>query len=125
MRQETSPPHSILWSLALRLEDKQDLRKRIYAGKSWQEKSLIEMGLETQPMDRGTLNKTLSRDACSRNSESSASQNTEPSVPQAAAFTVNREGSHVAVSTARPGVQRSRVRCLAGGQGDLFLASEP
>jgi hypothetical protein len=75
------------------------------------------MELEKQPMDRGTLDKTLSRNACSQNTESSASQE--------AAFTVEGESSCVSVSTACPGVQRIRVRCLAGGQVGLFPASEP
>lgn len=70
---------------------------------------LIEIGLEKQPMDKSTLNKALSRNARCQDTESSASQNTGPLVPQKAAFTVHGEGSCEAVSTACPGDKESSL----------------
>lgn len=75
--------------------------------------SLIETGLEKQPMDRGTLNKALSRNARCQNTESSAAQNTGALVPQAAAFTVRGEGSCVTEYS------------LSWGQGIMLISFQP
>lgn len=75
--------------------------------------SLVEMGLEKQPMDRGVLNKALSRNAHCQNTESLAAQNTGALVPQEAAFTVQGEGSCVTEHS------------LSWGQGIMLISFQP
>lgn len=75
--------------------------------------SLIETGLEKQPMDRGMLNKALSRNARCQNTASWAAQNTGALVPQAAAFTVQGEGFCVTEYS------------LSWGQGIMLISFQP
>lgn len=75
--------------------------------------SLIETGLEKQPVDRGMLNKALSRNARCQDTESSAAQNTGALVPQEAAFTIQGEGSCVTEHS------------LSWGQGIMLISFRP